>query len=122
MGYSNAGKSTLLNTITKADAYADNRLFATLDILSKRVWDNGVQYILSDTVGFISNLPHELMNAFSSTLEELKEADLVLIVLDASDINKYDQLKVVENEMEKLGVDKSKAILVYNKIDKITDQ
>ncbi|MBQ8430882.1 MAG: GTPase HflX, partial [Clostridia bacterium] len=90
VGYSNAGKSTLLNTITKADAYADNRLFATLDILSKRVWDNGVQYILSDTVGFISNLPHELMNAFSSTLEELKEADLVLIVLDASDINKYD--------------------------------
>lgn len=122
VGYSNAGKSTLLNTITKAGAYADDRLFATLDVLTKKVWDNGTQYILSDTVGFISNLPHELMNAFSATLEELRDATLVLIVLDASDRHKYDQLAVVEQEMEKLNVDKSKAILVYNKIDKISDE
>lgn len=122
VGYSNAGKSTLLNIITKAEAYADDRLFATLDVLTKKVWDNGIQYILSDTVGFISNLPHQLMNAFSSTLEELKDADVVLIVLDASDKNKYEQLKVVESEMEKLGVEKNKAILVYNKMDKLKDE
>lgn len=119
VGYSNAGKTTLLNTITKADSYADDRLFATLDVLTKRVWDNGVQYILSDTVGFISNLPHELMNSFSATLEEVGEADVLLIVLDASDSHKYDQLKVVEKEIEKQGVDKSKCILVYNKVDKL---
>ena len=121
VGYSNAGKSTLLNTITKAGAYADDRLFATLDVLTKKVWDNGVQYILSDTVGFISNLPHELMNAFSATLEELRDATLVLIVLDASDRHKYEQLEVVESEMQKQNVDKSKAILVYNKMDKLSD-
>ena len=115
VGYSNAGKSTLLNTITKAGAYADDRL------LTKKVWDNGVQYILSDTVGFISNLPHELMNAFSATLEELRDATLVLIVLDASDRHKYEQLEVVESEMQKQNVDKSKAILVYNKMDKLSD-
>lgn len=119
VGYSNAGKTTLLNTITKAESYADDKLFATLDVLTKRVWDNGVQYILSDTVGFISNLPHELMNAFSSTLEELRDANVVLIVLDASDKHKYEQLNVVEDEMKKQGVDKSKCILVYNKVDKI---
>ena len=121
VGYTNAGKSTLLNTIAKAGAYADDRLFATLDVLSKRVWDEGVEYILSDTVGFVSNLPHQLMNAFSATLEELRDADVVLIVLDASDKNKYSQLKVVEAEMEKLNVSKEKAILVYNKMDKLTE-
>lgn len=119
VGYSNAGKTTLLNTITKAESYADDRLFATLDVLTKRVWDNGVQYILSDTVGFISNLPHELMNSFSATLEEVGEADVLLIVLDASDSHKYEQLKIVEQEIEKQGVDKSKCILVYNKVDKL---
>lgn len=121
VGYTNAGKSTLLNTITKAQSYADDRLFATLDVLSKKVWDNGVSYILSDTVGFISNLPHQLMNAFSATLEELRDADVVLIVLDASDKLKYNQLKIVEDEMAKLNVDKSKAILVYNKMDLVAD-
>lgn len=119
VGYSNAGKTTLLNTITKVESYADDKLFATLDVLTKKVWDNGVQYILSDTVGFISNLPHELMNAFSATLEELHDASVVLIVLDASDSHKYEQLKVVEEEMSKQNVDKSRCILVYNKVDKI---
>lgn len=117
VGYSNAGKSTLMNTITKADTYADNRLFATLDVLTKRVWDEGVSYVLCDTVGFISNLPHELMNAFSATLEEVRDADLCLIILDASDKNKYEQLKVVELELGKQNVDKNNCILVYNKCD-----
>lgn len=119
IGYSNAGKSTLLNTITKADAYADNKLFATLDVLTKKVWDQGCQYVLSDTVGFISNLPHELMNAFSATLDEVRESDLLLIVLDASDPKKYEQLKIVEQEMKKQGRSKDDSILIFNKIDKL---
>lgn len=122
VGYTNAGKSSLMNLIGKANTYADNKLFATLDVLSRRVWDEGVGYILIDTVGFISNLPHELMHAFSATLEELHDADVVLIVLDASDEHKYEQLKVVEDEMQKQGVDKAKCILVYNKIDKLTEE
>ena len=117
VGYSNAGKSTLMNTITKADTYADNRLFATLDVLTKRVWDEGTSYVLCDTVGFVSNLPHELMNAFSATLEEVRDADLCLIILDASDKSKYEQLKVVEQELVKQQVSKEDCILVYNKCD-----
>ena len=117
VGYSNAGKSTLMNTITKADTYADNRLFATLDVLTKRVWDEGVSYVLCDTVGFVSNLPHELMNAFSATLEEVRDADLCLIILDASDKSKYEQLRVVEDELTKQNVGKDNCILVYNKCD-----
>lgn len=117
VGYSNAGKSTLMNTITKAETYADNRLFATLDVLTKRVWDEGTSYVLCDTVGFVSNLPHELMNAFSATLEEVRDADLCLIILDASDKNKYEQLKVVEQELEKQNVSKNNCVLVYNKCD-----
>lgn len=117
VGYSNAGKSTLMNVITKAGTYADDKLFATLDVLTKRVWDGGVAYVLCDTVGFIGNLPHELMQAFSATLEEVRDADLCLIILDASDPNKYTQLQVVEEELEKQNVDKSKCILVYNKCD-----
>ncbi len=117
VGYSNSGKSTLMNTITKAGTYADDRLFATLDVLTKRVWDEGVSYVLCDTVGFISNLPHELMQAFSATLEETRDADLCLILLDASDKNKYEQLRVVELELEKQNVSKDNCILVYNKCD-----
>ena len=117
VGYSNSGKSTLMNTITKAGTYADDRLFATLDVLTKRVWDDGVSYVLSDTVGFISNLPHELMQAFSATLEETRDADLCLILLDASDKNKYEQLRIVELELEKQNVSKDNCILVYNKCD-----
>ena len=117
VGYSNSGKSTLMNTITKAGTYADDRLFATLDVLTKRVWDEGVSYVLCDTVGFISNLPHELMQAFSATLEELRDADLCLIMLDVSDKNKYEQLKVVELELDKQNISKDKCILIYNKCD-----
>lgn len=117
VGYTNAGKSTLMNTMTKADTYADNRLFATLDVLTKHVWDEGTSYVLCDTVGFVSNLPHELMNAFSATLEEVRDADLCLIILDSSDKNKYEQLKVVEEELNKQQVTKDKCILVYNKCD-----
>ncbi len=121
VGYTNAGKSTLMNTISKAGTYADDRLFATLDVLTKKVWDNGVEYVLIDTVGFVSNLPHELMYAFSATLEETLDADVLLMVVDSSDPHKEEQIQVVEKEFIRLGVDPHKVILVYNKIDKLTN-
>ena len=119
VGYTNAGKSTLMNAIAKSDAYADDRLFATLDVLSKKVWDEGVEYVLVDTVGFVRNLPHELMYAFSATLEETIDANVLLVVVDASDPHKYEEIEVVERELNRLEIDKNKVILVYNKIDKI---
>lgn len=122
VGYTNAGKSTLMNAMSKAGTYADNRLFATLDVLTKKVWDNGVEYVLIDTVGFVSNLPHELMYAFSATLEETIDANVLLLVVDASDNHKYEQIEVVEQEFEKLGVNLNNVILVYNKIDKLNEE
>lgn len=117
VGYTNAGKSTLINNITKAEAYADDRLFATLDVLSKKVWDDGLSYVLTDTVGFVSRLPHELMNAFSATLAEARDADLVLVVFDIADDLWYSKLQIVENVLADLGVDKHNILYVANKID-----
>lgn len=122
VGYTNAGKSTLMNSISKAGTYADDRLFATLDVLTKKVWDDGVEYVLIDTVGFVSNLPHELMYAFSATLEETMDSNVLLLVVDASDDHRDEQIAVVEKEFEKLNVDLNRVILVYNKIDKLTDE
>lgn len=122
VGYTNAGKSTLMNAIAKADTYADNRLFATLDVLTKRVWDEGTEYVLIDTVGFVSNLPHELMYAFSATLEETIDSNVLLLVVDASDPHRNEQISVVENEFAKLNVNLENVILVYNKIDMLTDE
>ncbi len=121
VGYTNAGKSTLMNAIAKAGTYADDRLFATLDVLSKKVWDDGVQYVLIDTVGFVRNLPHELMYAFSATLEETLDANVLLLVVDASDPHKYEQIEVVEREFKRLNIDANRVILVYNKVDKISE-
>lgn len=122
VGYTNAGKSTLMNAIAKAGTYADDRLFATLDVLTKKVWDNGVEYVLIDTVGFVSNLPHELMYAFSATLEEALDSTVLLLVVDASDSHCDEQIKVVESEFKKMEIDPNKVILVYNKVDKMTQQ
>lgn len=121
VGYTNAGKSTLMNAIAKAGTYADDRLFATLDVLTKKVWDNGTEYVLIDTVGFVSNLPHELMYAFSATLEETLDANVLLLVVDASDPHRYDQIAVVEREFKRLEIDPHRVILVYNKADKLTN-
>lgn len=121
VGYTNAGKSTLMNAISKAGTYADDRLFATLDVLTKKVWDEGVEYVLVDTVGFVSNLPHELMYAFSATLEETLDANVLLMVVDANDGHKYQQIEVVEREFKRLDIDTNKVILVYNKVDKLSN-
>lgn len=105
VGYTNAGKSTLFNRLTQAHVYADNRLFATLDPTMRRVaLPGGGTFILSDTVGFIQDLPHELIDAFSATLEEVAEADLILHVRDAADANHVRQAQVVYETLDRLGM------------------
>ena len=118
VGYTNAGKSTLLNLITKSSIYADDKLFATLDTTSRNVYlCEGKKIILTDTVGFISKLPHELVDAFSSTLEEAKDADLILHVIDASNSYYKTQIEVVEKVLQDIGIN-CPIIKVYNKCDK----
>jgi len=118
VGYTNAGKSTLLNQLTGAGIPANNRLFDTLDTTSRQltVSDN-LDVILSDTVGFISKLPHHLVNAFHATLEELEYADLLLHVIDASDPNREAHIEVVEKLIGKLAKPETPVLSVYNKAD-----
>ena len=124
-GYTNAGKSSLLNTLTGADVLVEDKLFATLDPTTRKLRlktsseNSGSNILLTDTVGFISNLPHSLVNAFKSTLEEAEKADLVLLVLDASDPNAERQYRTVTSVLEEIGADKNPKIVVLNKIDKI---
>ena len=118
VGYTNAGKSTLLNRLTGADVLAEDKLFATLDPTTRKMQlPSGETVLLTDTVGFIRKLPHHLVKAFKSTLDELKYADILMIVCDAADPEMNEQLKVTEQIVEELGaVDKPK-IYVYNKCD-----
>lgn len=126
VGYTNAGKSSLLNALVKENIYADDKYFATLDTTSRKLYLGDGQYaIITDTVGFISDLPHQLIEAFSSTLEEAAQADLLLHVVDAS-LDKEDNnlkeyqanMKVTEKLLDKLGASKNR-ITVYNKCDLI---
>ena len=118
VGYTNAGKSTLLNQLTDAGIPANNRLFDTLDTTSRQltVSDN-LDVILSDTVGFIAKLPHHLVNAFHATLEELEYADLLLHVIDASDPNRQEHIAVVDSLIAKLAKPDTKVLQCYNKAD-----
>ena len=118
VGYTNAGKSTLMNTITKAGIYADNKLFATLDTTTRNVWlGNNKQIVLTDTVGFIDKLPHAFIEAFSATLEEARDADLLLHVVDITDPNYRQHIEVVDKVLKDLGAENIERILIYNKID-----
>ena len=118
VGYTNAGKSTLLNLISKAGIYADDKLFATLETTSRNVWlDSEVQIILTDTVGFINNLPHSLVDAFASTLEEAKFADLILHVVDISSKHYKKHMEVVNKTLREIGAQNIPVLVVYNKID-----
>lgn len=122
VGYTNAGKSTLLNLITKASIYADDKLFATLDTTSRNVFlEYGKKIILTDTVGFISKLPHNLVDAFSSTLEEAKDADLILHVIDVSNNFYKNQISVVEEVLKNLSIS-CPVFKVYNKCDKVSEK
>lgn len=119
VGYTNAGKSTLLNLLSGADALAEDKLFATLDpVVRKITLPNGTECLLSDTVGFINKLPHDLVNAFRSTLDEVCDADLVLHVVDCSSDYFEVQMRVVEEVLGSLGALDTPRINVYNKIDK----
>ena len=118
VGYTNAGKSTLFNALVKARAYAADQLFATLDTLTRRVrLKDGAEIVLSDTVGFVRDLPHQLVQAFRATLEETAQADLLLHVVDAAAPDRTEQIEQVERVLAEIGADEVPTILVYNKID-----
>ncbi|HEY6898340.1 MAG TPA: GTPase HflX [Rhodocyclaceae bacterium] len=118
VGYTNAGKSTLFNAMTKAGAYAADQLFATLDTTSRRLFVEGAgQIVLSDTVGFIRNLPHSLVAAFHATLEETARADLLLHVVDSASPDRQQQMHAVNSVLHEIGAGEVPQILVWNKID-----
>ena len=118
VGYTNAGKSTLFNRLTQANVYVANQLFATLDTTSRKVFIEGTgQVVLSDTVGFIRHLPHGLVAAFRSTLEETAQADLLLHVVDANSPERFDQIAEVNKVLHEIGAQHILQILVFNKID-----
>ena len=116
-GYTNAGKSSLLNALTGSDALVENKLFATLDPLTRRMKCQASEILLTDTVGFISNLPHQLIDAFKSTLEEAALADALLIVLDSSDPNAPEEAATVLKVLEQIGAGQKPRLVVLNKID-----
>jgi len=121
VGYTNAGKSTILNGLTKSDVLAEDKLFATLDTTTRELFVGSTKIgLISDTVGFIQLLPHQLIEAFKSTLSELEYADLLLIVVDSSDPNWQDHINVVHEILHELAVDKP-ILYVFNKIDKVND-
>ncbi len=120
VGYTNAGKSTLFNRLTKADLYVADQLFATLDTTTHKIFiaDCG-SVVLSDTVGFIKHLPHALVEAFSATLEEAVQADLLLHIVDTASSNREEQIAQVNNVLQEIGADKVPQILVHNQIDRV---
>ena len=118
VGYTNAGKSTLFNHLTKAEVYVADQLFATLDPTLRRLDFAQIgQVVLADTVGFISNLPHELVAAFKSTLQETIQADLLLHLVDATDKQRVENIAEVERILKEIGADKQPTLYIYNKID-----
>ncbi|MEX1213230.1 MAG: GTPase HflX [Balneolaceae bacterium] len=117
VGYTNAGKSTLMNELTETNVLAEDKLFATLDATVRR-WDLGPHTVLlSDTVGFIRKLPHNLIESFKSTLDEVREADILLHVVDASSVSIDDHIRVVQETLEEMDVVNNRLLLVFNKID-----
>lgn len=125
VGYTNVGKSTLMNLLSKSDVFAENKLFATLDTTVRKVVIENLPFLLTDTVGFIRKLPHQLVESFKSTLDEVREADLLLHIVDISHQNFEDQYKVVNEtvaEITKIDVSSAEkpVILVFNKIDAYT--
>jgi len=117
VGYTNVGKSTLMNLISKSDIFAENKLFATLDTTVRKVIIDNLPFLLSDTVGFIRKLPHHLIQSFKSTLDEVREADLLLHVVDVSHSNFEEQLEVVNQTLKDIDPQEKPMILIFNKID-----
>lgn len=117
VGYTNVGKSTLMNLVSKSEVFAENKLFATLDTTVRKVVFDNLPFLLSDTVGFIRKLPHQLVEAFKATLEELEYADLLLHVIDISDPHWLEQAQIVDELIEELGAQQIPCLRVYNKSD-----
>lgn len=117
VGYTNVGKSTLMNLLSNSDIFAENKLFATLDTTVRKVVYQNIPFLLSDTVGFIRKLPHHLVESFKSTLDEVRETHLLLHVVDISHPNFEEQIKVVEQTLFELNASDKPTILVFNKID-----
>ncbi len=117
VGYTNVGKSTMMNLLSKSDVFAENKLFATLDTTVRKVIIDNLPFLLSDTVGFIRKLPHNLIESFKSTLDEVREADLLIHVVDVSHPNFEEQLEVVQQTLKEIDPREKPTILVFNKID-----
>ena len=117
VGYTNVGKSTIMNLLSKSNVFAENKLFATLDTTVRKVVIDNTPFLLSDTVGFIRKLPHQLVESFKSTLDEVREADILLHVVDVSHPNFEDQIKVVKHTLEEIGAGNKPVFMVFNKID-----
>ena len=117
VGYTNVGKSTIMNMLAKSDVFAENKLFATLDTTVRKVVIENVPFLLSDTVGFIRKLPHDLVECFKSTLDEVREADILIHVVDVSHPSFEDHIRAVNDTLRELGTLDKKTIMVFNKID-----
>jgi GTP-binding protein HflX len=120
VGYTNVGKSTLMNIVAKSEVFAENKLFATLDTTVRKVVLDNLPFLLSDTVGFIRKLPTQLVESFKSTLDEVREADLLLHVVDISHPGFEDQIKVVSQTLADIGAGNKPVFMVFNKIDAYT--
>jgi len=120
VGYTNAGKSTLMNKLAKSEVFAENRLFATLDTTVRKVVIGNLPFLLTDTVGFIRKLPHQLVESFKSTLDEVREADFLIHLVDISNPNFEDHIDVVNKTISELGINDKPTLLLFNKIDAYT--
>ena len=120
VGYTNVGKSTIMNLVSKSEVFAENKLFATLDTTVRKVTIDNLYFLLCDTVGFIRKLPTQLVESFKSTLDEVREADLLLHVVDISHVNFEDHINVVRQTLIDIGAGDKKTILIFNKIDAFT--
>ncbi|MAW31620.1 MAG: GTPase HflX [Flavobacteriales bacterium] len=120
VGYTNAGKSTLMNKLAKSDVFAEDKLFATLDTTVRKVVIQNLPFLLTDTVGFIRKLPHQLVESFKSTLDEVREADFMIHLIDISNPNFEDHISVVNKTISEIGAQDKPMILIFNKIDAYT--
>ncbi len=120
VGYTNVGKSTLMNLLSKSEVFAENKLFATLDTTVRKVVIENLPFLLTDTVGFIRKLPHGLVESFKSTLDELREADLLIHVVDISHSGFEQQIDVVNRTLAEIKADDKPTIMLFNKIDAYT--
>ena len=117
VGYTNVGKSTVMNLLSKSEVFAENKLFATLDTTTRKVVFENTPFLLSDTVGFIRKLPHHLVESFKSTLDEVREADMLLHVVDISHPNFEEQIGVVNNTLQEIGASQKPMLTLFNKMD-----